>query len=286
MVTRYHPMKKGYIITSPFGWRDFDKAVHQGIDFGHPDGSGGMPVFAVQAGTVIMAGTAQGYGGPDPHGWLVIDSDDSQGSGVFEYGHITRLPSITVGTKVKAGQRIATINPNRSTNGGTAPHVHISYMPYEYNPNKKQNWSGLLKNAYHPGEAPPPPIKASAPTPPKETPVAAADDVKLQLRGPKDNGWPQLAAQPDDDGVRFSPAHNGHRDALSLVDGLAVVIKEVTLRLPRATRGVRDYLSRKGDTVAGNAANAAAIAYENNVMLKALCRKEGIAPESLTDLER
>lgn len=115
--------------------------------------------------------------------------------------------------------------------------------------------------------------------------MAAADDVRLQLRGPKDNGWVQLAPQPDDNGVRYSPAHNAHRDALSLVDAVAVIVKEVTLRLKRKDRGVKDYLSRQGDTVAGNAANAAAIAYENNLMLKALCLHQGIRVEGVSGLE-
>lgn len=283
MTKRYHPMKKGYIITSPFGWRAFDNAVHKGIDFGREGGSGSQPVYAIQAGTVIHAGAAQGYGGPDPRGWLVIDSNDEEGSGVFEYGHIIRLDHIREGTWVDAGEQIAIVNPNRATNGGTAPHLHVSHMPYEYNPSKKYDWKAKLSGASYPGEPQPKPTPAS-PTPPKETPVAAADDVKLQLRGPKDNGWPQLAAQPDNEGIRFSPAHNGHRDALSMVDGLAVVIKEVTLRLKRKDRGVKDYLSREGDTVAGNAANAAAIAYENNIMLKAICKKEGILIQGI-DME-
>lgn len=60
---RFWPLESGRIITSPFGPRDGD--IHTGVDFGWPGGSAGKPVYAIQAGTVIFAGAAQGYGGPD-----------------------------------------------------------------------------------------------------------------------------------------------------------------------------------------------------------------------------
>lgn len=150
---RYWPLERGCAITSPFGWRAFDNAVHTGIDFGFPGGSGGRPVYAVQAGTVIYCGAAQGYGGPDPAGWVVIDSDDNQGSGVFEYGHIIREPWVRVGVKVAAGQRIGTVNPDSRTNGGVAPHVHVSRMPYAYAPREKHDWRPLLGEAQTPPPA-------------------------------------------------------------------------------------------------------------------------------------
>lgn len=154
MPTRYWPLDRGCKITSPFGPRT--GGFHAGIDFGWDGGSAGKAVYAVQAGTVIMAGPAQGYGGGEPGaGWLVIDSDDSQGSGVFEYGHI--IAEVGVGARVQAGQRIAHINPNRATNGGVDPHCHVSYMPYAYNPNTKQDWRGLLNGALYPGDTPPRP---------------------------------------------------------------------------------------------------------------------------------
>jgi N-acetyl-anhydromuramyl-L-alanine amidase AmpD len=134
---RFWPLDEGRKITSPFGPRE--GGFHYGVDFGRDGGSGGMPVYAIQSGTVIHAGAAQGYGGPDPCGWLVIDSSDSEGSGCLEYGHIRRLPNINVGTRVTAGQQIAVINPDPKTNGGTAPHLHLSDMPGAYNPAAKQN---------------------------------------------------------------------------------------------------------------------------------------------------
>jgi murein DD-endopeptidase MepM/ murein hydrolase activator NlpD len=93
-----------------------------------------MPVYAIQSGEVLYAGSAQGYGGPDPCGWLVIDSEDSDGGGVYEYGHIRRLSNVKIGSRVVAGQQIAVVNPDRNTNGGTDAHLHLSYMPGGYNP--------------------------------------------------------------------------------------------------------------------------------------------------------
>ncbi|WP_100466657.1 GH25 family lysozyme [Mycobacteroides abscessus] len=151
-VVRYWPLDAGRIVTSSFGPRD--GGMHTGTDFGFLGGSGSRPVYAVQAGTVIYAGAAQGYGGPDPAGWLVIDSDDSQGGGVFEYGHIVR--EVGTGAKVAAGQRIGRINPDSATNGGVAPHLHLSYMPREYNPARKQDPMPVLTGAAEPGSPTPP----------------------------------------------------------------------------------------------------------------------------------
>lgn len=109
-----------------------------------------MPVYAVQDGTVVYYGAAQGYGGPDPAGWIVVQSDESQGGGCWEYGHIVRLPSITSGYKVRAGEQIAVINPNSSTNGGCVPHLHVSFMPGKYDPEQKRDPMSRLSGAVEP----------------------------------------------------------------------------------------------------------------------------------------
>lgn len=153
MVTRYWPLEAGRTITSPFGWRGSE--WHAGVDFGFPGGSAGRRVFACQAGTVQFAGKADGYGG-DPSGlagWLVIDSDDDEGGGCLEYGHIVRLPRIKVGDRVTSGQHIGFINPNRDTNGGTEPHLHLSDMPAAYSPDDKQDPLPRLRGAREPGGA-------------------------------------------------------------------------------------------------------------------------------------
>lgn len=109
-----------------------------------------MPVYAIQSGTVLYAGGAQGYGGPDPCGWLVIDSADSEGGGVFEYGHIRRLENVKVGSHVVAGQQIAVINPDPNTNGGVGSHLHLSFMPGVYAPSDKQDPMPLLNGGREP----------------------------------------------------------------------------------------------------------------------------------------
>lgn len=157
MATRYWPLGAGRIVTSPFGPRS--GGFHAGVDFGRAGGSAGMPVYAVQSGTVIYAGAAQGYGGPDPAGWLVIDSTDVEGGGCLEYGHIIR--EVARGDHVTAGQRIGRINPNTLTNGGTpgrpiAPHLHLSDMPRGYAPATKQDPMPRLRDALEPGTPAPP----------------------------------------------------------------------------------------------------------------------------------
>ena len=93
-MARYWPLGTGSIVTSPFGPRA--GGFHAGADFGFPGGSANKPVYACASGTVIFAGAAQGYGGPDPAGWLVIDHPRTAGGGCTEYGHIIRrLPVAT-----------------------------------------------------------------------------------------------------------------------------------------------------------------------------------------------
>lgn len=105
-----------------------------------------MAVFSPEDGVVQFVGAAQGYGGPDPCGWVVIRSADR----VWELGHIRRLPNIVVGSKVSAGQQVAVVNPNSATNGGTAPHLHVSVMPGTYNPERKTDPLPLLLGAKEP----------------------------------------------------------------------------------------------------------------------------------------
>ena len=145
---RFFPLGAGRVVTSPYGPRQ--GGFHYGVDFGFPGGSANKPVYAIQSGTVLYAGAAQGYGGPDPHGWLVIDSNDSEGGGCLEYGHITRLPHVKPGWKVKAGEQIAVVNADSRTNGGTAPHLHVSDMPRGYEPGAKQDLMPRLRGAVEP----------------------------------------------------------------------------------------------------------------------------------------
>jgi len=149
-VPRFFPLARGYFIASPFGPRD--GGFHAGTDFGREGGSGGLPIYACQSGTVLYAGAASGYGGPDPAGWLVIDSTDAEGGGCAEYGHLVR--EIGVGEQVQAGQRIAHINPDSGSNGGVPPHCHLSIMPRGYDPATKIDPLPWLGQATYPAEQP------------------------------------------------------------------------------------------------------------------------------------
>ncbi|WP_460359004.1 glycoside hydrolase domain-containing protein [Mycobacterium sp. ZZG] len=151
MNQRFWPMERGYIITSPFGPRWGNH--HAGVDFGWPGGSANRPVFACAGGRVIHSGAAAGYGGPDPAGWLVIDHPTEDGGGTTEYGHIVR--EVADGARVEAGQRIGHINPNQATNGGVAPHLHLSVMPRGYDPNQKIDPLPWLRDAAIAGESVP-----------------------------------------------------------------------------------------------------------------------------------
>ena len=155
---RYWPVGRGHVITSPWGQRP--GGFHYGTDFGFPGGSADKPVYAVQSGTVQFAGKADGYGGPDPAGWLVIDSSRAEGGGCVEYGHIIR--EVAKGAHVTAGQRIARINPSSRTNGGVPPHLHLAVMPRGYDPRTKMNPIPWLGDALSPEAVPLPPSYASS----------------------------------------------------------------------------------------------------------------------------
>ena len=126
----YFPLSRGAIVTSTFGSRS--GGFHWGTDYGRAGGSGGNAVYAPQSGTVIHAGAASGFGGPDPAGWLVIDHPTEAGGGVSVLGHVIR--EVKVGDRVQAGQRVARVNPSSATNGGVAPHVHLEHHRYVWSP--------------------------------------------------------------------------------------------------------------------------------------------------------
>lgn len=115
------PVPKGFVVTSPFGARW--GTTHWGTDFGKAGGSGGQPIYAVRDGLVTRAGAASGFGQ-----WITLDVDAQHGGGLYVYGHI--IPEVTVGQRVTEGQRIGHINPDSSTNGGVAPHLHFEHHRY------------------------------------------------------------------------------------------------------------------------------------------------------------
>ncbi len=108
------PITRPIIITDPFGprlhpilqvWRQ-----HTGTDF---NASMGSPVFAIEDGTVIVAGWNNSYGN-----LIVIDHGGGYSSW---YGHASKL-LVKVNDKVVRNQRIALAG---STGMSTGPHVHL-----------------------------------------------------------------------------------------------------------------------------------------------------------------
>ena len=117
------PVPKGFVVTSPYGSRW--GTTHYGVDYGVAGGAGDKPIYAIKDGTVIAAGPASGFGQ-----WIRVDHPASVGGNESVYGHI--IPEVSVGQKVREGQRIGRINPDSSTNGGGAPHLHIDVYRYSW----------------------------------------------------------------------------------------------------------------------------------------------------------
>lgn len=154
VAARFWPLKQGtYTLSSGYGPRW--GGLHAGQDFAAKDGT---PFYACQAGTVQYIGRADGYGQ-----WIVIDSDDSQGSGCVEYGHMWNASAtgLKVGSRVAAGQLIGYVGNNGTSTG---PHLHISVWPRGYGGQAKIDPLPWLKNAAHVG------APAPTPAPPKPTP--------------------------------------------------------------------------------------------------------------------
>ena len=150
MAKRYMPVPAEAYITSKFGPRW--GTSHRGVDFGRNGGSANMPVYAAQGGTVVYAGAASGFGGPDPAGWVVIDHPTADGAGTTVYGHIIR--EVSVGQRVEAGQRIGRVNPSSATNGGVAPHIHFEVHPYVWQQGAQIDPEPWLLGATTPGTSP------------------------------------------------------------------------------------------------------------------------------------
>ena len=161
MAERYWPLGNGRMLTSPYGMRD--GWMHWGTDFGREGGSAGMPVYAAQAGTVVQTGAASGYGGPSPAGWVRIDHSDEQGGGQTVYGHV--IAEVSVGDQVRAGQRIAHINPNSATNGGVAPHLHFEVYPWTFSRGEAIDAVPWLAGALEPEQGQQQPASAQQATP-------------------------------------------------------------------------------------------------------------------------
>jgi hypothetical protein len=143
-MTRYWPLAQGtYRIGSPFGPRP--GGFHLGQDFPADDGT---PFYACAGGTVLHIGAASGYGE-----WVVLDHPAADGGGVTEYGHMwhARATGLKVGDRVEAGQLLGFVGNNGESSG---PHLHLSVMPYDYNPATKVDPLAWLTGAAYPNDPP------------------------------------------------------------------------------------------------------------------------------------
>lgn len=98
--------------TSGFGMRW--GTLHAGIDIAN---TAGTPILAVEDGTVIDSGPAQGYGQ-----WIRIRHEDGA---ISVYGHMQSL-YVAVGEQVHAGQEIAGMG---SLGFSTGSHLHFEIWP-------------------------------------------------------------------------------------------------------------------------------------------------------------
>jgi murein DD-endopeptidase MepM/ murein hydrolase activator NlpD len=101
-------------ISSYYGWRVHPifgtRRMHAGLDLA---AIGGTPIYAAEAGTVIIAGVRGGYGNA-----VVID----HGGGLATlYAHQSRL-TVSVGESVSAGERIGFVG---CTGYCTGDHLHF-----------------------------------------------------------------------------------------------------------------------------------------------------------------
>jgi murein DD-endopeptidase MepM/ murein hydrolase activator NlpD len=104
-----HPCP-GSVVSSTFGYRDFDHSYHMGLDLAAGTGT---PILAAVSGTVIIAGWSDSAGN-----WVVI----SHGNGlVTKYMHASAL-YVSAGQAVSAGQQIAAVG---NTGNSFGAHLHF-----------------------------------------------------------------------------------------------------------------------------------------------------------------
>lgn len=96
--------------------------------------------------------------------------------------------------------------------------------------------------------------------------MSDASEVRTQLRGPGDNGWTELAPQPDNQGNRWSAFLKKNSTAATVVHALATLVWEATLRLDPI--GAEKAKTRGKETNLGLSAIAAGVSLENAEALK------------------
>ncbi|MFH7029376.1 MAG: M23 family metallopeptidase [Heteroscytonema crispum UTEX LB 1556] len=108
------PTAQGIPVTSEFGWRKHpitgERRFHTGIDFG---ATLGTPIYAVDTGSIELAGFKGGYG-------KTVIVNHGGGKSTL-YGHASSL-YVRQGQKVVRGQMVAAIG---STGVSRGPHLHF-----------------------------------------------------------------------------------------------------------------------------------------------------------------
>lgn len=100
----------GAVISSTFGYRDFDGAFHKGLDLAAGEGT---PTYAAADGTVVIAGWSDSAGN-----WVVIN----HGNGLTtKYMHHSAL-CVTAGQTVVKGQQIGYVGDTGNSFGA---HLHF-----------------------------------------------------------------------------------------------------------------------------------------------------------------
>jgi murein DD-endopeptidase MepM/ murein hydrolase activator NlpD len=127
------PVRGNYVISSMFGPRW--GVLHPGTDLAVPEGT---PVYAANAGTVILSRWNGGYGNN-----VLIQHDDGV---VSVYGHASRL-MCKEGSRVAAGELIAL---SGNTGYSTGPHLHFELRrddkPFDAMPFMRQHGVDLSKH--------------------------------------------------------------------------------------------------------------------------------------------
>ena len=98
------------MISSTFGYRDFDSSFHNGLDLAAAEGS---PTYAAADGYVVIAGWSDSAGN-----WVVIN----HGNGlVTKYMHHSAL-AVSAGQNVSKGQQIGYVG---NTGNSFGAHLHF-----------------------------------------------------------------------------------------------------------------------------------------------------------------
>lgn len=115
------PIAAKFLIVSPFGPRaspgGIGSTMHLGVDF---SGSGVIdtPIYSASAGTVIAIGTQATQGRGFGYSCAILHLDNSR----TMYGHQIRIPPLTLGQIVAAGDVIGNVG---STGASTGAHLHF-----------------------------------------------------------------------------------------------------------------------------------------------------------------